>query len=240
MKLSEKFTLLVPAYNPSEGWEKIFYQRYMEFCEAIQQPVNVLLINDGSTSDFSSGVDYLKSSIGCEFQFLSYDQNRGKGGALKFGASHSESNKFMFTDIDFPYSTQSMKSIWKAVHDNAGIVIGFREPDYYAEVSNVRTFLSKGLRWLNRTILNLPIDDTQCGLKAFDLGVKEILLNCQTDRFLIDLELLMAVNKKSLPIIPISVKLRDDINFTKFNSTVLLKEVFSFIKLIWKYRILKS
>lgn len=237
MKLSEKFTLLVPAYNPSEGWEKIFHQRYMEFCEAIQLPVNVILINDGSTNDFSSGVDYLKSSIGSEFQFLSYDQNRGKGGALKFGASHSESNKYMFTDIDFPYSTESMKFVWEAINKHTGIVVGYREVDYYNDLSFVRTILSKGLRWLNKLILNLPVNDTQCGLKGFDLQVKEILLDCQTDRFLIDLELLLAVNKKSLNIVPVSSKLRDGINFTKFDSTVLLKEVFSFIRLVWVYRI---
>ena len=90
---------------------------------------------------------------------------------------------------------------------------------------------------LNKIILNLPVNDTQCGLKAFDEEVKDILLDCATDRFLIDLELLMAVNKKSLSIIPVSVQLREDIDFTKFNASVLLKEVFSILKLIWKYRL---
>ena len=90
---------------------------------------------------------------------------------------------------------------------------------------------------LNKSILSLPVNDTQCGLKAFDNGVKEILLQCETDRFLIDLELLLAVNKKAIPITPVPVRLREDIDFTKFNSSVLLKEAFNFIKILIKYRL---
>jgi len=237
MKTSEDFALLVPAYNPSDGWELLFYDRYIEFCKAISQKVKVVLINDGSTVNFTLGVDFLKTRIGDDFSFVGYDQNMGKGRALKYGAKSINANKYMFTDIDFPYSTESMKSVWDAIQSNSGIAIGYRETEYYADLSLLRTMLSKGLRWLNKLILNLPVNDTQCGLKAFDPEVKEILLECQTERFLIDLELLLAVNKKSLNIIPISSKLRDDINFTKFDSTVLLKELFNFVRLVWVYRI---
>ncbi|MBP6237653.1 MAG: glycosyltransferase [Saprospiraceae bacterium] len=238
MNSSEDFALLIPAYNPSEGWELLFYDRYLEFCKAIQQNVKVVLINDGSTSDFTKGIDFLKIRIGGNFSYVGYAINKGKGSALKFGAKSSNAKKYMFTDIDFPYSTESMKNVWAAIQSNSGIVIGHRETDYYTDLSLLRTFLSKGLRWLNTLVLNLPVNDTQCGLKAFDHQVKEILLNCQTERFLIDLELLLAVNKKSLNIVPVSSKLRDDINFTKFDSSVLLKEVFSFIRLVWVYRII--
>lgn len=237
MELSEEFTLLIPAYNPSDGWEGPFYTRFVEFCAAIKKKVNVILINDGSSSDFSSGVNFLKDKIGSDFSFIGYDINRGKGAALKFGAKHAHSSKYMFTDIDFPYSTESMKNVYQTMQKHTGIVVGYRESDYYEDLSLLRTLLSKGLRLLNKIILNLPVNDTQCGLKAFDEEVKDILLDCATDRFLIDLELLMAVNKKSLSIIPVSVQLREDIDFTKFNASVLLKEVFSILKLIWKYRL---
>ena len=236
MSLQNECTLLVPAYNPSEGWELAFLEGYTNFCKAIDANIPVTLINDGSSNDISAGVSFLQEKIGKEFNYLSYPKNRGKGGALKFGAENSYASCIMFTDIDFPYRVESMKAVWLTSSKQPGIITGYREKEYYSDVSNWRTFLSKGLRILNKSILSLPVNDTQCGLKAFDNGVKEILLQCETDRFLIDLELLLAVNKKAIPITPVPVRLREDIDFTKFNSSVLLKELFNFIKILIKYR----
>ena len=87
--------------------------------------------------------------------------------------------------------------------------------------------------------MGLPIDDTQCGLKAFDREVADIFIQCETDRFLIDLELLLAASRAKVTITPVNVSLRPDIDFTKFNSSVLFKELFNLFKLILKYRILK-
>jgi len=237
MSLQNECTLLVPAYNPSEGWELAFLEGYTNFCKAIDANIPVTLINDGSSNDISAGVSFLQEKIGNEFNYLSYPKNRGKGGALKFGAENSYASCIMFTDIDFPYRVESMKAVWLTSSKQPGIITGYREKEYYSDVSNWRTFLSKGLRILNKSILSLPVNDTQCGLKAFDNGVKEILLQCETDRFLIDLELLLAVNKKAIPITPVPVRLREDIDFTKFNSSVLLKEAFNFIKILIKYRL---
>ncbi|HQV66894.1 MAG: glycosyltransferase [Saprospiraceae bacterium] len=237
MSLQNECTLLVPAYNPSEGWELAFLEGYTNFCKAIDANIPVTLINDGSSNDISAGVSFLQEKIGKEFNYLSYPKNRGKGGALKFGAENSYASCIMFTDIDFPYRVESMKAVWLTSSKQPGIITGYREKEYYSDVSNWRTFLSKGLRILNKSILSLPVNDTQCGLKAFDNGVKEILLQCETDRFLIDLELLLAVNKKAIPITPVPVRLREDIDFTKFNSSVLLKEAFNFIKILIKYRL---
>ena len=237
MSLQNECTLLVPAYNPSEGWELAFLEGYTNFCKAIDANIPVTLINDGSSNDISAGVSFLQEKIGKEFNYLSYPKNRGKGGALKFGAENSYASCIMFTDIDFPDRVESMKAVWLTSSKQPGIITGYREKEYYSDVSNWRTFLSKGLRILNKSILSLPVNDTQCGLKAFDNGVKEILLQCETDRFLIDLELLLAVNKKAIPITPVPVRLREDIDFTKFNSSVLLKEAFNFIKILIKYRL---
>lgn len=230
--------LIIPTFNPSEGWERIFKQRYEEVCDAIMMKIPVVLVNDGSSIDISNGVDYLREHLGAVFHYLHYPDNRGKGGALKHAVAAFESKLYIFTDIDFPYTAASMKQILETMRTKTGIVTGFREEAYYADVSLFRTILSKSLRAVNQVILGLPVNDTQCGLKAFDPTVAELLLACKTNRFLIDLELLLAVSRKKIEITPTKVMLRSDIDFTKFNSTVLLKEVFNFISLIFRYRIL--
>lgn len=236
MNRSSDFALLIPTFNPQQGWEINILQRYNLFSEAVNTDFTVIIINDGSTVDINSGVNFLKENIGPNFLYLNYETNRGKGGALKYGAINFEAKKYIFTDTDFPYSIESMKNVWNTMLGNSGIVTGNRESKYYNDLSVSRTFLSKGLKALNKLILNLPVNDTQCGLKAFDVDVKNLLINCETDRFLIDLELLLATNKAGYNIIPVNVELRKDIIFSTFNSSVLLKEIHNFIKLVWKYR----
>ena len=118
-----------------------------------------------------------------------------------------------------------------------GIVSGYRKSEYYEHLSRARTFISKALRFFNTYILALPTNDTQCGLKAFDNDVKKLFVSCQTDRFLLDLELLLSVNAHKLEIHPVHVSLNEGVTFTKFNYIVLFQELGNFIKLIIKYRI---
>jgi len=198
-----------------------------------------VLVNDGSSTDLTEGVTYLKEKLGENFHYLSYATNRGKGGALKVGIGHIESEFYLFTDIDFPYTTESMVKVYQSVLVSDGVVAGYRPQNYYKEVSFYRTILSKVLRGLNNMILQLPTNDTQCGLKAFTRKGKHVLLSCETERFLIDLEFLLAVNKIKMPIKTVLVVLRSDVEFSKFNFAIILNELFSFIKLIWKYRIKK-
>lgn len=237
MNKFNNFTLLIPTYNPPDGWEFTFNTRYFEFCALIGGKVNVVLINDGSRVDLTNGVKYLSASIGEDFHSIGYNLNKGKGAALKFGVSSFPSEKYMFTDIDFPYVSHSMKEVWQVLQNKNGIITGYRDQSYYRDITFYRKILSKGLRWLNQKILRLPINDTQCGLKAFDSEVSKILLSCKTDRFLTDLELLLATNKQKIEIIPVPVVLRNDIDSTQFNSSVLKNEFRNLIKLIWQYRL---
>lgn len=223
-------------YNPPEDWEKTLLVRYIDFSKVTGQCLPLLLINDGSSANVSDAVHFLSEQLGDRFNYLSYPKNLGKGGALKYGASHANTSKYIFTDIDFPYDPESMKSIMTKASLTDGIVIGQRDQHYYAEMTPLRIMLSKGLKWLNKIILRLPTNDTQCGLKAFDNNAKNILLSCHTNRFLIDLEFLLAANKSKILITPVPVQLRKEIDFTAFDTSVLLKETLNFIKLIIKYR----
>jgi hypothetical protein len=234
------FALLIPVYNPPKDWEIQFAKRYLKFRSELQKDFPVWLINDGSTVPIQESLTYLEDALGADFNYLEYFPNKGKGAALKYAASQVDASHYMFTDIDFPYTVASMIHIYKTLCLEGGIATGYREEAYYADLSPFRTVLSKTLRILNSFLLGLPVNDTQCGLKAFDAEVRQQLLMCKTDRFLIDLELLLSVSSRKLPITPVKVDLREDTDFSKFNSSVLLRELLSFLRIIWKYRIRKA
>lgn len=227
--------LIIPVYNPAPGWQEVLTDRFRQFLSATQMPFTLVLVNDGSTVPVDTQL--ISGELKDRFRYLSYDHNRGKGAAIKFGLSHYTSDINVFTDIDLPYTIESMAATVSELQKNSGISVGYRDEKYYADVSVFRTLLSKSLRWLNTIILGLPVNDTQCGLKAFDREVAGVICGCTTERFLIDLELLLAVSKRNIRITPVHVSLRKDVDFSKFNSSVLLKEVFSFLTLVWKYRI---
>lgn len=232
-----RVALLVPVFNPSAGWERLLWEKFHAFEQVVDQPVHLVVVDDGSSQSLEESAAYLSGQAAGRFTFLRHPANRGKGAALKTGAAHVSAERYMFTDVDFPYTLDSMMRVWQTLLREKGVVTGYRESTYYDGVSSFRTWLSKSLRALNTFLLRLPVNDTQCGLKGFDREVRDVLLICRTDRFLIDLELLLAVTAKHLPIVPVPVHLRDDVDFTRFRSSVLLREVFSFLGLIWKYRI---
>ncbi len=235
-----QLALLVPVYNPPLGWQDTLLARFQEFRDAIAAPVQLVVIDDGSVRDLKTEASLIENSLGQSFTLIQHGINKGKGAALKTGAGTVEASWYMFTDVDFPYSLESMVNVWQHLSSQSGIVTGYREQTYYADVSPFRTVVSRTLRALNRLILRLPVNDTQCGLKGFDRQTRDVLLTCKTDRFLIDLELLLAVTAKKISIHSVFVQLRSEISFTQFRSSVLLREVFSFFRLLWKYRILNS
>ncbi len=236
--MSKILTLIVPCYNPSESWEINLLKSYQLFCTSIGQECRIVLVNDGCSSDISSEVAFLKSHIGDNISYIAHQQNRGKGAALKTGVLHAESDLYMFTDVDFPYTLESMRQVFVSACESPGISCGYRQQTYYKQLSSTRAFISKSLRWLNSTVLALPTNDTQCGLKAFDNSVKPLFLQCKTDRFLLDLELLLAVNAHKLGIHPVFVQLNEGVTFTKFHLSVLFKELGNFLNLVIHYRIL--
>ncbi len=233
-------TLIVPCYNPIQNWETNLLKSYQEFCNAAGTQCKVVLVNDGCTFDIENEVNTLKNALQENLNYIVHPVNKGKGATLKTGVRAAQSDVYMFTDVDFPYTIESMKNVYFSSCQHSGISTGYRKAEYYQHLSPTRALISKTLRWLNSFVLGLPTNDTQCGLKAFDNEIKPIFLACKTDRFLLDLELLLATNAQKLGIHPVHVQLNEGVTFTKFNFMILFKELGNFFNLLLKYRILKS
>jgi glycosyltransferase involved in cell wall biosynthesis len=231
-----KLDLIVPCYNPILGWQSNLVKHFEEFknrnpfCE-----MRLILVNDGATVGVEEqDIDYLQQNIAL-FKYIKLDKNQGKGAALRAGIGESEAAFCMFTDIDFPYTTDSMSLILKNLSNEHDIVVGYRNLNYYKNIPFFRKILSKGFRWVLKKIVGMQTDDTQCGLKAFGVKGKEVFLKTQTNRYLFDFEFLKMASKSSdLNLISVPVELIPGITFTSMNLTILLKEALSFFTLIFK------
>jgi len=228
--------IILPVYNPLPGWEEIVIGRFQSLEKALPDlKIRLFVVNDGSkATDLNDSAHQIKDVIP-DFQWISYSENRGKGYALRQGILQSTADFIVYTDIDWPYTEESMINLIKKLMDNVDAVIGTRNAAYYEHLPDARKRISKMLRAFNAKLLRLKVDDTQAGLKGFRKNVKAIFLSTTINRYLFDLEFIYLLSgKKEIKVVGIPISLRPGITFSKMNRKILFQEARNFLKIWWK------
>lgn len=231
---STNLQVIVPCYNPPEGWEAALAGRFLDFQGIMADflpGVGLSVVNDGSERHATESNFSRLRGLVPGVQIVSYAENRGKGHALRQGVAAAAADFYLVTDADFPYTLDSMRRVVEVLHAQGGIAAGNRDTAYYTKVPASRRALSKGLRWLLRHVLRQPIDDSQCGLKAFDRTGRAVFLDTTIERFLFDLEFLMLARQRRVKVVPVPVELRQGVTFSQVGWRVLAAEGGNFMRL---------
>ncbi|MCS7073771.1 MAG: glycosyltransferase family 2 protein [Bacteroidia bacterium] len=226
--------IVLPCYNPNQGWEKIVHEKFTHLQNEIPElQFRLTIVNDGSKQDLTQEITYLKQTIR-NLEWIDNFPNRGKGAALRTGFNNNSSQDYyLYTDIDFPYTIESMKSIILGLQNGLDIAVGVRDDKYYEATPMTRKIISKFLRWLIQFLLKIKITDTQCGLKGFNHKGKQIFLQTTINRFLFDLEFIFIASKQeSINMKAIPVELTAGITFSKTRISILLNESLNFLKIL--------
>ncbi|QJX47333.1 glycosyltransferase [Hymenobacter taeanensis] len=229
--------LVLPCYNPPEGWAANLIACLQELQQRLPEAdFTVYVVNDGSSKPPTEADIALLRSALPQFHYLSYNENRGKGYALRYGVQQAHNPYCLFTDIDFPYQEDSVAAVFRKLADqHYDIAVGARDDAYYAEVPAIRTGISRTLRFCTRYLLRLPVSDTQCGIKGFNAKGKVLFLQTQVDRYLFDLEFLFrSARIPQLRVAAVPVQLKPGIIFSRMNPRVLATEGFNLLKIIGK------
>ncbi len=228
------FSIVLPCYNPIKGWEQTVVDSLKRIEAAVKGPVHLVLVNDGSTQHVNnSSFDFITKNHPAT-SLVSYSENRGKGYALRQGVKAVAHFPIIYTDIDFPYTLNSLLAVYTALCKGHDAVLGKRNNDYYKNTPFIRKVISKALRGVLKTFLRLPTDDTQCGIKGFNKTGANVFQSTEIDRFLFDLEFVKLVGKRQLNVTTIDVQLKPNIVFSKVNLTILAKESVNFIKVLFR------
>lgn len=229
--------IILPAYNPLPGWEEIVIGRFQSLEKALPAfKITLFIVNDGSrTLDETTSNTLLRNAIP-DIQWISYKDNKGKGYALREGVKKTSGDYILYTDIDWPYTEESMLGLINILDKKTDAVIGIRDAEYYAHLPLSRRRISKLLRKINANFLRLKVDDTQAGLKGFSKKVKPIFLATTINRYLFDLEFifLLSSKKNAVNVQGIPITLRPGITFSQMNRKILLQEARNFFKIWWK------
>ncbi len=226
--------IILPAYNPLPGWEDIVIGRFQSLVKALPDvKIRLFIVNDGSQRlDENHSVGLIQEVIP-DLQWISYKENRGKGYALRQGVKNSTADFVVYTDIDWPYTEESMIGVIRTLMGSADAVIGKRDENYYTHLPPARRRISRLLRSFNAKLLRLKVDDTQAGLKGFRKNIKDIFLSTTIDRYLFDLEFIYLISaKKEIKVVGYPIALRPGITFSKMNRKILFQEARNFLK-IW-------
>jgi glycosyltransferase involved in cell wall biosynthesis len=237
MTQAPRLTILLPCYNPPEGWEKQVVKSMdiirHELAEHIEE-LSLVIVNDGSSKGCAQAQqDYVESNV-VDAAFVNYQINRGKGYALREGVKTIKCDLIVYTDIDFPYVEESVVKVAHALLKGNNVALGHRGKDYYDKTPWFRKVVSKTLRWVLKTFLRLPTDDSQCGLKGYDQKGAAVFLDTRIDRFLFDLEFIKLAAKRKLKIEKVEVELKPNVVFSKVNSRILLREMGNFFKVLFR------
>ncbi len=227
--------IILPVYNPNQGWATDLIRQFSEFEIRINEvaKAHLIVVNDGSIIDLDEDKSILISSIP-NLTYLDYTENRGKGYALRKGVSHSKSDFTIYTDYDVPYTYGSMEKILMTmVNQEKPVVIGHRDANYYKDLPWLRVKISHYLKTINRFILGLNTDDTQCGLKGFQGQVRDIFLQTKTNRFMIDIEFLRRLKRAKIPVTVLDVKSRDNVLMSPLKFRTIFSELWAYIKIFF-------
>jgi dolichyl-phosphate beta-glucosyltransferase len=204
-------SVVIPSYRSSEALLKNL-PYLMDFLREKISDFEVIVVDDGSKDDGATAA--IAAENGC--RFLSYPNNLGKGGAVRFGMQHAIKEIRLFTDADIPFETEAIeKMVHYLTEKEYDVVIGDRglhDSNYFTEISAKRRFGSGFFTFIVGRFITTGISDTQCGLKGFRAKVADDLFQVsRINGFTFDVELMYISLKRNYDIkkIPVSLRSQD-------------------------------
>ena len=209
--MNPELSIVIPAFEEAErigdSLGKVF-----SFLQAHQPTAEVIIVDDGSrdkTSEVARSFCDHHSEIAS--QVIRYEENRGKGYAVKIGLQAAKAEIALFSDADLSTPIEEMTKLVDPIRSGEfDVTFGSRAIDRSLIGTHQPWRREQGGKVMNliiRTMSGLQFADTQCGFKAFNMKKFRPLLDVMTiDRFGFDVEFLFVANYNGLKLAEIPVR----------------------------------
>ena len=150
-----------------------------------------------------------------ESRVIRYEENRGKGFAVKTGLLAATADIALFSDADLSTPIDEMPKLVDPIRNGEyDVTFGSRALDRSLIGTHQPWRREQGGKVFNlvvRTLTGMPFWDTQCGFKAFNMRRYRPLLDLmQIDRFGFDVEFLYVAQLHGLRLKEIPVRWNND------------------------------
>ena len=209
-------------------------QTLSDYMSANFEDYEIIFSNDGSKDGCDKAVEEMNLP---NVRVVGYEENRGKGYAVRTAMLAAQGDIIMFTDADLAYGTDVIKRVYETflANPDAHMVIGSRNlsKDGYEGYTAIRKLASKVYIKVLSIVGGFKLSDSQCGCKAFTgEAAKEIFSRCEVDRFAFDFECILWAVKFGMKIVEMPVKI---INHRESKVNVL-RDSFKMIRDILKMK----
>lgn len=209
MKLYKgKISILMPAYNEGGGIFNNLLKAWQTF-KKFRFPFEILAIDDGSKDNTKDEIKRA-GSLHSEIKLVENKTNIGKGFALKNGFLNASGDIIVFLDSDLEIAPFQVGNLLKAMRDNdSEIAIGSkRHKESNLAYPFLRKILSTGYYVIIKLLFNLPVKDTQSGIKAFRRDVLDkIFPKILCKKYAFDVEILANAVRSGYKITEVPIKI---------------------------------
>ncbi len=201
--LNNTIYAVIPSYEPPHA--------FIDYVTTLLQNgiTRVVVINDGSGEKYDevyNQINNIKSVT-----LLTYEKNRGKGYALKFGYQYIKNNfsppyVVVTADCDGQHKPSDVINVAKnAVRNENCLTLGVRDFNNEnvpkrSKIGNVSTCR------LFKLLYGMKITDTQTGLRAFSNKLIDKMLKISGSRFEYEMNVLIALFKQDVPFLEIQIQ----------------------------------
>jgi dolichyl-phosphate beta-glucosyltransferase len=206
-------SIVIPAYNEERRLPRSLdrIQAWLA-ARSLASGAEILVVDDGST-DATPRLARESPAPGAPIRLISNGSNRGKGYSVRHGMLEARGCIGLFTDADLSAPIEEADKLLSALCD-ADVAIGSRAMNrklIEIHQSRLREFAGIIFNRIVRLFTGLPIEDTQCGFKAFrSASCRPIFEQQRIEGFGFDPEILFIARNHGLRIAEVPVRWAHD------------------------------
>ncbi|MDO8619184.1 MAG: glycosyltransferase [Candidatus Daviesbacteria bacterium] len=233
-------SVIVPAFKQ----EKVIKRDLENIDDVLHEGLQdlnyeIICVVDGKADNTYEEALKVKSS---NVRVVGYDNNRGKGYAVRFGMVRSKGDLVSFLDAGMDISPKGITMLMAHMNwYNADIIVGSkRHPVSMVNYPPLRHLLSIGYHLGVKLLFGLPLTDTQSGIKIFKRDVLEkVLPRLLVKRYAMDIEMLAVAKYLGFErIYEAPIEVTFDRNTSQISWTTVFKMAWDTMAVFYRLKVL--
>ncbi len=159
--------------------------------QEIARDYEIIIVDDGSDDRSKEVLKFLTKRFS-KLKIVTYQKNRGYGGAIKSGILASKMDWIFYTDGDAQYDPRDLRTFLKNKKKNVDIINGYkikRSDPWY------RKLAGKTYHYIVKILFRIPIRDIDCDFRLMKRSIFDVV-KLESDSGLICAEMIKKISDK--------------------------------------------